>query len=145
MSNDLFTATGKRKYLTSEERNRFIAAANSHERGEVRALCLVLAYTGCRISEALQLTADRVDLSAKAITFRTLKQRGRASYRAVPVPDSTLLMRLNSFIASGRPRKEKAAGRMPCSGLGAARKPPRLFLLSWTAQKSPDPMPAPKA
>ena len=82
MSNDLFTATGQRKYLNSEERDRFLAAANSHERGEVRTLCLVLAYTGCRISEALQLTADRVDLSAKAITFRTLKQRARTSYRA---------------------------------------------------------------
>ncbi len=69
MANDLFTQSGKRKYLTSEERDRFITAANSHERGEVRTLCLVLAYTGCRISEALQLTADRVDLSAKAIRF----------------------------------------------------------------------------
>ncbi|MEE9398526.1 MAG: tyrosine-type recombinase/integrase [Methylococcales bacterium] len=90
MSHDLYTSDGQRKYLTSEERDRFIAAANSHERGEVRTLCLVLAYTGCRISEALALTAGRVDLSAKAITFRTLKQRGKIAYRAVPVPDSTL-------------------------------------------------------
>ncbi len=48
---------------TTEERERFLTAANSHERGEVRTLCLVMAYTGCRISEALELTADKIDLS----------------------------------------------------------------------------------
>ena len=90
MSNELFTIDGKRKYLTSEERDRFLDSANSHERGEVRTLCLVMAYTGCRISEALELTADKIDLSEKSIVFRTLKQRERTAYRAVPVPDSVL-------------------------------------------------------
>jgi len=59
MTSELFTLDGKRKYLTAEEQGRFIAAANAHERAEVRTLCLTLAYTGCRISEALALTADR--------------------------------------------------------------------------------------
>ena len=90
MSNELFTINGKRKYLTSDERERFLTQANQHERGEVRTLCLVMAYTGCRISEALELTADKIDLSAKSIVFRTLKQRERMTYRAVPVPDSVL-------------------------------------------------------
>lgn len=36
MSNELFTSDGKRKYVTAEERDRFIAAAQVHERGEVR-------------------------------------------------------------------------------------------------------------
>ncbi len=90
MSRELFTIDGKRKYLTSEERERFIEQANQHERGEVRTLCLVLAHTGCRISEALALTADKIDLSSKTIIFRTLKQRDRIIHRAVPVPDSTL-------------------------------------------------------
>ena len=90
MTRELFTIDGKRKYLTEEERQRFLSVANQHERGEVRTLCLVLAYTGCRISEALELTADKIDLSAKAIVFRTLKQRDRIVYRAVPCPDSTL-------------------------------------------------------
>ena len=90
MSNELFTIEGNRKYLTSEELTRFLTAANQHPRGEVRTLCLVLAYTGCRISEALELTAEKIDLSAKSIVFRTLKQRDRIAHRAVPVPDSTL-------------------------------------------------------
>ena len=52
MTGELFTFDGKRKYLTAEEQGRFIAAANALERAEVRTLCLTLAYTGCRISEA---------------------------------------------------------------------------------------------
>ena len=51
---------------------------------------MVLAFTGCRISEALELTADKIDLSAKTIVLRTLKQRDRIAHRAVPVPESTL-------------------------------------------------------
>lgn len=87
---ELFTLDGQRKYLTSEELTRFLETANSHERGEVRTLCLVLAHTGCRISESLALTADKIDLSAGSIVFRTLKQRNKTTYRAVPVPYSTL-------------------------------------------------------
>jgi integrase len=90
MANELFTSDGKRKYLTAEERERFLAGAAEHHRGEVRTFCMVMAYTGCRISEALQLTADRVDFSARAITFQTLKQRGQVRYRAIPVPDALL-------------------------------------------------------
>ena len=73
MDTELFTFDGNRKYLTADEQEKFIAAANDHERAEVRTLCLTLAYTGCRISEALALTADRVDLSDKTIAFQTLK------------------------------------------------------------------------
>jgi integrase len=90
MSRELFTIDGKRKYLTADEITRFLAIASHHERGEVRTFCLVLAYTGCRISEALALTADKIDLSQKAIIFRTLKQRDRVIHRAVPIPDSAL-------------------------------------------------------
>ena len=85
MSNELFTSDGKRKYLTADERDRFIEAAQDHERGEVRTFCLVLVYTGCRISEALALTPSSIDFSARIITFRTLKQRQRVTHRAVPV------------------------------------------------------------
>jgi integrase/recombinase XerD len=52
-----------------------------------RAFCLTLFYTGCRISEALNVTGERVDVSGKAITFETLKRRKRGHFRAVPIPD----------------------------------------------------------
>lgn len=90
MSSDLFTSEGGRKYLTADELDRFIDAANSQERAQVRSFCLVLAHTGCRISEALALTSTGIDLSQETITFRTLKQRKVDRFRAVPVPSSTL-------------------------------------------------------
>lgn len=90
MSNDLYTTGGERKYLTQDEQERFLQAASQLDRAEVRTFCMTLAYTGCRISEALQLSIERVDLSAKAVRFRTLKQREKIVYRAVPVPDHYL-------------------------------------------------------
>ena len=67
MSGELFQ-NGQRKYLNAEERAQFLAAADLHE-PEVRTLCGVLAYTGCRISEALNVTMDRVDLSNGTLIF----------------------------------------------------------------------------
>ena len=87
---DLRTADGKRKYLTQDEQERFLIAAAQIDSAAVRTFCMTLAYTGCRISEALELTPDHIDLSAKAVRLRTLKQRTKVVYRAVPVPESYL-------------------------------------------------------
>jgi len=38
-----------------------------------------LLYTGCRPSEALALTADRVDFQAQAITFESKRERNKNS------------------------------------------------------------------
>ena len=46
----------------------------------------VLHFTGCRISEALALTCDRVDFTNGVITFESLKKRRGGVYRSVPVP-----------------------------------------------------------
>ena len=79
---------GHRLYLTAAERAAFLVAAQHFPR-EVRTLCVLLHDTGCRISEALSLTADRVDFSGKAVIFETLKKRSRGVFRAVPVPAGT--------------------------------------------------------
>ena len=68
MDTELSTFDGKRKYLTLEEQQRFLVATSQLDRAEVRTFCDTLAYTGCRISEALALTPERIDLSARAIT-----------------------------------------------------------------------------
>lgn len=81
----LHTADGARKYLTAGERDAFLRAAERADR-TVRTLCMTLAYAGCRLSEALALTADRVDLPAGALIFESLKKRRTGIYRAVPVP-----------------------------------------------------------
>ena len=85
----LHDAQGKRLYLTAEERLAFMAAAARAAR-PVRTLCAVLHTTGCRISEALALTPEHVDLPGKAVVFETLKKRRRGVYRAVPVPPGLL-------------------------------------------------------
>lgn len=85
----LYDSAGQRKYLTAEERTAFLKAAEHADR-QARTLCMTLAYTGCRISEALQLTADRVDLPGKVIVFESLKKRRKGLYRAVPVPAPVL-------------------------------------------------------
>jgi integrase/recombinase XerD len=76
----------------------------------VRTLCLTLAYTGCRISEALELTADRIDLPDKSITFRTLKQRDKVKYRSVPCPD-TLIDALELTHRIRKVQRTKAKGK----------------------------------
>jgi integrase/recombinase XerD len=80
---------GARKYITAGERETFLRAAEQAER-RVRTLCMTLAYAGCRLSEALALTADRVDLAAGVLVFESLKKRRRGLYRAVPVPPALL-------------------------------------------------------
>jgi integrase/recombinase XerD len=83
----LYTAAGHRKYLTAGERSRFMEAALACPRGELRTLCLTLAYSGCRISEALALTADRIEREAGFIAIQSLKKRQRtAVIREIPVP-----------------------------------------------------------
>ncbi|MDE2933049.1 MAG: site-specific integrase [Chloroflexota bacterium] len=74
-----------RKYLTAQERERFLAAAREHPTPGVQTFALTLAHTGCRISEALALRAGDVDLATAEIRIATLKRR-REHWRAVPVP-----------------------------------------------------------
>ena len=85
----LHTADGARKYLTTGEREAFLRAAEQADR-QVRTLCMTLAYAGCRLSEALALTVDRVDLAAGLLVFESLKKRRSGIYRAVPVPPALL-------------------------------------------------------
>lgn len=86
---ELFDVHGQRLYLTENERAAFLKAAEKAD-PKTHSLCLVLAYTGCRISEALALTPKRVDFSGRAIVFETLKKRRNGIYRTVPVPDNLL-------------------------------------------------------
>ena len=50
----LYDREGRRKYLTGDERQAFLRAAEKAPR-QVRTLCLVLAFTGCRISVRIRL------------------------------------------------------------------------------------------
>jgi integrase/recombinase XerD len=84
----VFDRQGNRKYLNSTEREAFFEAVSREPDAARRAFCLVLFYTGCRISEALALRVQRIDMSDECIVFETLKQRRRRAFRAIPIPDS---------------------------------------------------------
>ena len=111
----LFDAQGKRLYLTAEERAAFIAAARKAA-PEVRTLCAVLHDTGCRESELLEVTPERVDLTGGCVVFRTLKKRREGVYRAVPVPPSTLdhldlVHRVREAVRRGKGHSASPCGR----------------------------------
>lgn len=85
----LYSRMGERKYLTADERRRFLAAADLAP-PEVRTFCRTLVFTGCRISEALSLTARDIDVAGGLIAIRCLKKRGVTVVREVPVPEALL-------------------------------------------------------
>jgi len=93
----LFTARGQRKYITQAEGERFIEAAGDRPL-PVLAFVWLLLCSGCRISEALELTAQQLDVANQAVIFRTLKRR-TLHYRAVPVPE--VMMELLEDLADG--------------------------------------------
>lgn len=92
----LYSSGGERKYLNADERTRFIAQAQQCV-PEVATFCLILAYTGCRISEALNLTSAAVQHEVQVVSFMTLKRRGLLHVREVPVPEEFLLLLADTF------------------------------------------------
>jgi integrase/recombinase XerD len=83
------TVPAGRKYLTAAERRRFAKAADSTST-RVRLFCLVLAWSGGRISETLALTASAIDLDTGTASIETLKRRARGIVRQVPLPRALL-------------------------------------------------------
>jgi integrase len=91
----MFDRQGGRKYLNWREREAFFQSVKTESDPANRAFCLTLFYTGCRISEALNVTPGRVDMAENALVFATLKRRSD-HYRSVPIPETLarLLARL---------------------------------------------------
>lgn len=85
----IYDKKGRRLYLVESEREAFLESAKQTD-GQIHTFCLLLAYTGCRISEATALTRKSVDFGQKAIVIETLKKRQSGIFRAVPVPDFLL-------------------------------------------------------
>ncbi len=78
---ELFDGTGRRLYLTQKERRAFVDTARRAP-PDIHSFCTVMHDTGCRISEALEVSPERIDLA--------VKKRDKIVYRAVPIPQDTL-------------------------------------------------------
>jgi len=76
---------GRRKYLTPDERERFFRHTNPLELREA-TFCRTLLFTGCRVSEALNLSEFSADRDTELVTLKTLKQGEAVKFRSVPVP-----------------------------------------------------------
>src|ERR1700681_2055751 len=85
----LYGPTGARKYLNAAEPRRFIKAANRAD-PETRLFCLVLGWSGGRISEVLALTPAAIDIESGVANIETLKRRKRGIVRQVPLPPNVL-------------------------------------------------------
>ena len=102
--------SGGRKYLNIAERRRFIQAADRAEI-KIRLFCLVLAWSGCRISEALATVPSSLDFDSGVIEFETLKRRQRGFVRQVPLP-ADLLHELNSVFKLDAAQRDPTRVRM---------------------------------
>jgi integrase/recombinase XerD len=117
----LYDAKGRRLYFTEDERRAFVTAAAKAPR-EVRTFCGVLHATGCRISEALALTGQQIDLSGRVV-FESLKKRRKGVYRAVPVPPELLdALDLVHGIREAQRRGQAKAVLWPWSRMTAFRR-----------------------
>lgn len=117
----LYDNCGRRKYLSHAEGARFLEVVASLPLREA-ALCEVLYWTGCRISEALELGPNRVDHESARLVLRTLKRHHRGQtrelspviFRTVPVSTGLIdaLSRLSASV-DGRywPWSRQAAWR----------------------------------
>jgi integrase/recombinase XerD len=81
---------GGRKYLTSAERKRFGEAVHCVP-SSIRLFCLMLLWSGGRLSEVLALTPSDIDLELGVANIETLKRRARGIIRQVPMPRRLLL------------------------------------------------------
>ncbi|MES2659506.1 MAG: tyrosine-type recombinase/integrase [Verrucomicrobiota bacterium] len=97
-----FDPKGRRKYLNETEGRRFLQEARRLPL--VQAIfCETIYYTGCRISEALNITGVDVDCEAGAVVIHTLKKRRKVS-RRIPIPERLLKQLQELGIAAGGKR-----------------------------------------
>lgn len=92
----LFDRYGNRKYLNEVKRKRFYKATNLLCEDQ-RLLCLLIYWTGVRITEALSLYREQIDLSYVVVIVRSLKKRRKIKFIQIPLPPF-YLNSLESFL-----------------------------------------------
>ena len=106
------------KTIINLVRDAFLREADQADR-PVRTLCMTLAYAGCRLSEALALTADRVDLAAGVLVFESLKNAAPGFFAACPYPLPCSIQ--STWCTASANRTQDAARAVVCGGSGRGR------------------------
>ena len=81
----LYNAANRRLYINASERERFLKATNTQPL-QIKTLALILLYTGCRLSEARELTKTSLQAEDQRIAIRSLKKRNQHHIREIPIP-----------------------------------------------------------
>ena len=130
----LFGGGGSRKYLNTAERRRFVEAAQRAP-AKIRLFCLMLRWSGARISEVLALTPAAIDIESGAAGIETLKRRKRGVVRQVPLPPDLLAGLIER--SSCALRSAIRIFRLYAFGVGAARRRGATSRPSWRRLASP--------
>lgn len=105
----LYTPRGERKYVNQAERQRVLAAMQSLE-SERALFCLLLAWTGGRVSEVLAVRASSFQIESNLVALRTLKRR-KPHLREVPVPPGLMAALDRHFSLKELQRNPETANR----------------------------------
>ena len=68
-------------FISPPTSERAVPQGPAEEEREDRLFCRLLHFSGCRPSEALELTPERISLDERAVVFRSLKKRKKGSAR----------------------------------------------------------------
>lgn len=81
----LIDRNGQRKYLNQAERKRFYKIAQEQEL-ELRLFCIMLYWSGARISEVLNMKVENIDFADSMVIVESLKKRKTGVFRQIPLP-----------------------------------------------------------
>lgn len=87
----LYSKRSERLYLNEVERQHFERVAHD-QTIETKLLCLILLYTGCRITEALNLRKEDVQSEVDMLSITSLKKRQKHLVRELVVPKPIIVM-----------------------------------------------------
>ncbi len=90
MNFSAFDSQGRRKYLTQKEGERFLRLSEQIMPLNEFLLCKTLYFSGCRLSEALDLESRNIDKEEGVLQIPTLKKRSILHVRRVPIPSKLI-------------------------------------------------------
>lgn len=81
----LYSTRSERLYLNRLERKQFEDVAHK-QCPQTQLLCLLLLYTGCRLSEALAVKESDFQWSEGIVSIKSLKKRDKHHVREISIP-----------------------------------------------------------